>query len=298
NITAGLLQSAHEGTFLGRRWSSLWAPLRVLFAVTLLIPIPGLGGYNVIQGGVAWITRGATLLASELWSEGSQLVLSGEIPLVGTAPKLDTALMGTVYRNQLCLRLANYQFAIAGSPSRVRFVVEDVDGLPVIMSSIDGRRPEICGSYHLPETPAYISRLGPAGTAIEGEFRRLHADMLHELIQAADQIIVRQWPLLIANDGELPPISDDIAAAVAAANSRLSAGNTALFAAISSSVNESDQARMRLMQQMSGVGCHETGSSGDSSCAAGWIAAGNWHILIARLNAEMMGILNASSLAV
>ncbi len=298
NITAGLLQSAHEGTFLGRRWSSLWAPLRVLFAVTLLIPIPGLGGYNVIQGGVAWITRGATLLASELWSEGSQLVLSGEIPLVGTAPKLDTALMGTVYRNQLCLRLANYQFEIAGSSSRVRFVVEDVDGVPVIMSSIDGRRPEICGSYHLPETPAYISRLGPAGAAIEGEFRRLHADMLHELIQAADQIIVRQWPLLIANDGELPPISDDISAAVAAANSRLSTGNSALFAAISSSVNESDQARMRLMQQMSGVGCHETGSSGGSSCAAGWIAAGNWHILIARLNAEMMGILNASSLAV
>ena len=299
NITAGLLQSAHEGEILGRRWSSLWAPLRVLFAVALLIPAPGLGGYNVIQGGVAWITRGATLLASELWSQGSAVILSGEIPLTGAAPRLDSELIGAVYRNQLCLWLANHQFAVAESPLRVRFAVDGGADPPLIMSSVNGSREEICGSYRLPETPAYIGRLGPAAAAVESRFQSMHADILLSLIEAADGIIARQWPVLIANEGELLPVTDALAAAVSSANLRLSEGSQALFAAVSGTVNESDDARRLLIERISDNACSAGSVPGgpDSCGGAGWIGAGNWHMTIARLNAEMMGLLNARPVA-
>ena len=96
NVTAGLLQSAHEGEILGRRWSSLWAPLRVLFAVALLIPLPGLGGYNVVQAGTAWLVKGATAMASEIWGQGARRILAGGVPIAKSASRADGELFKTV----------------------------------------------------------------------------------------------------------------------------------------------------------------------------------------------------------
>lgn len=295
NITAGLLQSAYEGEMLGRRWSSLWAPLRVLFAVALLIPIPNLGGYNVIQGGVAWITRGATLLASELWSQGSSVVLSGEIPLTGISPKIDSELIGVIYRNQLCMWLANYQFEVARSSLRVTFVFDTNVETPIIVSAVNGSREEICGSYRLPKTPDYINRLGTLAAVVESRFRNMHVAILQQLIEDVDSIIARQWPILIANEGSLPPIADLIAVAVNTANSRLSTESEALLTSVSSSVNKSKDARQELLMQLTNTDCHNEGFlSNSTSCGGnGWISAGSWHMMIARLNAEIMGLLNA-----
>ncbi len=300
NLTAGLLQSAHEGAFLGRRWSSLWAPLRVLFAVALLIPAPGLGGYNVIQGGVAWLTKGATLMASELWSKGSEIVLAGEIPLTGASPRLDNELFGAIYRNQLCLWLANHQFALADSPMRVQFSPQKTSPL-TIMSSVDGRRESICGSYRLPATPAYISKLESSmAPAIESQFRAMHADILQNLIAKADAIVAKQWPFLISKQGELPAISEDIWNAFQTANQSLVVGSEALMSSVSAMVNESNQARQRIIEKISHTGCgvHSSSLSHPTACGGtGWIGAGNWHMTMARLNSELMGLLNARSQA-
>lgn len=296
NLTAGLLQSAHEGEFLGRRWSSLWAPLRVLFAVAMLVPVPGLGGYNVIQGGVAWMTKGATLLASELWSESADLILSGEIPLTGAAPRLDNELFGAIYRNQLCLWLANHQLATAGSPLRVRFWPETAASQTII-SSVNGQRISICGAYQLPKTPDYITRLGEGGaTIVESQFRNMHADILQNLIAAADGIVARQWPVLISNQGELPSISGAIAAAIQEANQELSLGSEAITSAVFGIVNESNAARKQLMERIaqSGCGISDSPFSDARDCGGtGWIGAGNWHMTMARLNSELMGLLSA-----
>lgn len=295
NITAGLLQSAHEGQILGRRWSSLWAPLRVLFAVALLIPAPGLGGYNVMQATVAWITRGSTLMASELWSYGSSAILTGEIPITGVTPRLDSELIGAVYRNQLCFWLANYQFEIAESDARVEFVVNPkVDPL-LIISSVNGTRNEICGSYRLPETPAYISRLGIDAPIVERQFRQIHSEILQRLIQDIDNIIALQWPVLIANKGELQSVTEWIESAVNNANSQLLSENTKLLKDVSNSVNQSNDARQELLERIANPTCGNEGLSGDPAVcgSSGWIGAGSWHITIARLNAEIMGLLNA-----
>ena len=299
NITAGLLQSAHEGEMLGRRWSSLWAPLRVVFAVALLIPAPGLGGYNSIQAGVAWIAKGSTMLASELWTHGARVILSGEIPLNGTAARLDGELFAAIYRNQLCLRLANYQLQAAGSPLRVRFEPVRSNRQPLIMSTIDGGREEICGAYLLPETPAYIARLEPAAQAIESEFRDMHTAVLQGLIAAADDILAAQWPVLISQQGALPPIAADIGAAMNSANQRLAAGGQALLASVAGSVNRPGEARDQLESHITGAGCGTTPDAvSEPRCTGeGWIGAGNWHMTIARLNSEMMGLLNAAPTA-
>ncbi len=300
NITVGLLQSAHEGVVLGRRWSSLWAPLRVIFAVALLMPAPNLGGYNAIQAGVAWVVRGSTMLASELWARGAGVILSGDIPLTGTSPRLEGELFSAVYRNQLCVWIANYQFEAAGSPLRVRFEAVSGAERPTIISTIAGEEDGICGSYMLPATPAHINRLGDSAEALQAAFQNLHADVLRFLIFSANDLIAAQWPVLISRQGQLPPITGAIAQTFNEANKRLANGGQALLAAVSRSVNGAGSARSQLEKHITGAGCGTLPTpEGERLCTGeGWIGAGNWYMTIARLNAEMMGLLNAASEAV
>lgn len=121
NVTVGLLQTAHEGQVLGQRWSSLWAPLRVVFAVGLLVPIPTYGGYNVAQAGVAYLVKGATNIASVVWSEAATLVLANDFPITAPVVSFSPELMRTLYDNEVCLRLVQHQVGLANSSATVAY---------------------------------------------------------------------------------------------------------------------------------------------------------------------------------
>lgn len=52
-LIAGTMQTAHDGEVLGKRWSSLWLPLRTALGVAMIIPGPS--GYALIQHAVIWL---------------------------------------------------------------------------------------------------------------------------------------------------------------------------------------------------------------------------------------------------
>ena len=52
-LIAGTMQTAHDGEVLGKRWSSLWLPIRTSLGVAAIMPING--GYAVIQYAVIWL---------------------------------------------------------------------------------------------------------------------------------------------------------------------------------------------------------------------------------------------------
>ena len=294
NAAAGVLQSAHEGELLGRRWSSLWAPIRLLLAVSMLFPIPGLGGYNAIQAGTAWLVRGATAMASEVWSGSARIVLDGGVPIAGPAARPDGALFKSAYRNQLCARIANHQFAAAGSPLRVALAEEDAGGTVEIVSRIGSKRDGVCGSYSIPRPPDYIAKYGDGAAALEQAFRGVHADVLEILLRRADAILDRQWPALVSGSGTLPDITADIAAAMEAAGARLAEGNNEILGIVAGSGNGAGAAREVVEAFISGTGCRGPGGPGSADCAGqGWIGAGNWYMLVARLNSETAGLLQA-----
>ena len=294
NVTAGLLQSAHEGEILGRRWSSLWAPLRVLFAVALLIPLPGLGGYNVVQAGTAWLVKGATAMASEIWGQGARRILAGGVPIAKSASRADGELFKTVYRNQLCARIANQQFEAAGSQLRVRLEEIQSDSSTEIISTIGERRDGVCGSYSIPDPPGFIKNFdSQTSAAAEGAFRSTHSEMLAILVQRADAILDLQWPGLISNSDAMPDITTEVAAAMEAATARLASGNREILR-IAGGANGSNPAREIVETYITGGDCGKT-QAGTAECSGeGWIGAGNWYMLIARLNSETTGLLRAS----
>lgn len=62
----GVLNSAHEGNPLGRMYSTMWVPLRMVVALGLVLPFSG--GYSTMQIGVMWLAGHGIGLANSTWN--------------------------------------------------------------------------------------------------------------------------------------------------------------------------------------------------------------------------------------
>lgn len=65
-MMAGTLATAHEGEVLGKRWSSVWIPLRLSLGASVLMPLPS--GYCVMQVCVMWLAMQGIGLADKIWA--------------------------------------------------------------------------------------------------------------------------------------------------------------------------------------------------------------------------------------
>ena len=48
----GIMNTAHEGQFMGKNWNNLWIPIRTVLGISLLVPTPS--GYSGIQIVMMW----------------------------------------------------------------------------------------------------------------------------------------------------------------------------------------------------------------------------------------------------
>ena len=62
----GLLSTASEGEFLGKKWSGLWVPIRAVLGIVGLFP--SIGGYCAIQIVIMWLVVQGIGLADTLWT--------------------------------------------------------------------------------------------------------------------------------------------------------------------------------------------------------------------------------------
>lgn len=67
-IFAGTLGTAHDGEMLGKKFSSVWIPIRYALGTALVLPVLS-GGYCIMQGIVMWLIMQGVSLANGVWSE-------------------------------------------------------------------------------------------------------------------------------------------------------------------------------------------------------------------------------------
>jgi len=173
NVIVGMMQTAHEGTVLGQRWSSLWAPIRIVFAIGLVIPIPNLGGYNVAQAGVAYLVKGSTMMASTMWAESARIVIGMTSPISASPSTIPAQTFSGLYKMAACTAIVNEQMRLAApsgsAPLHIGLVEEQVDdGRVQMYTAVLGgdasvQQKGICGSYTTPPLPAYIQNIMDAG---------------------------------------------------------------------------------------------------------------------------------------
>ena len=65
--TISIINTAHQGDVMGKKWSSVWIPLRSASGLLLLAPVPG-SGYSLLQVTVMWIILNGVGAADKIWS--------------------------------------------------------------------------------------------------------------------------------------------------------------------------------------------------------------------------------------
>lgn len=66
-VSMGAMQTAHEGVTLGKRYHSIWTPVRAPMAFALLTPIPVLKGFSMLQAVLLVFTYWGIGMADTVW---------------------------------------------------------------------------------------------------------------------------------------------------------------------------------------------------------------------------------------
>jgi len=100
---ASILMTAHEGEALGKKFHTMWIPIRTVMGIAALIPTAT--GYSYLQIGLMWIIIQGVGAADTLWSTTVDYVASGQStipnPPGGVNPLLQSQL-GQLFQGLVC----------------------------------------------------------------------------------------------------------------------------------------------------------------------------------------------------
>lgn len=162
NVVVGVTETAHEGEILGRRHSAMWVPLRTILAVGALIPMPT--GYNAAQHGIAYMVNVSTANASFFWNETVDLIVEQRLPVVGgDYDALDGQFLQGLWRAELCQAVYNLEVSKGGDglDGISRGSWRTVSGVPQMAYSLPNSY-GACGIVSLPGQTTGFQRLAEA----------------------------------------------------------------------------------------------------------------------------------------
>ncbi|MEW5425080.1 DotA/TraY family protein [Amorphus sp. 3PC139-8] len=290
NVLVGVLQSAHEGVILGQRWSTLWGPLRVILAVGMLVPLPGLSGYNVLQATIAIIVKGSTEGASFIWGEATELLLDDATPIIAANGSMPADVTEALWQMSACLALSGYQYGVAGGTPPQPVQQQSENGRYILTTALGDNRTGICGSIRTPRTPAALQREETKDLA--PEFQAIQRDALIAGLQVFASMAGDFVKAALA--GESPPVVP-VRQAHAAMRDVYDERMESLRRKLASDDGQTGRARDMLARYISGGNCGRRSSNPEAvECfGQGWIGAGSWYMTVARLNAEILTVLQA-----
>lgn len=110
-LVAGTMQTAHDGEVLGRKWSSMWLPLRMSLGVSALVPLGS--GYCVAQYLVMWMVLQGVGAANLLWSSFATSVQPmAQMALIQNNSLANDVAANTL-RQSMCVVVINTEIAKA-----------------------------------------------------------------------------------------------------------------------------------------------------------------------------------------
>lgn len=100
-IVAGTMQTAHDGEMLGKRWSSMWVPIRLAVGTAAIIPV---GKFCVAQMFVAWLAIQGIGLADAVWEKFTHSSFATQSLSSAAAPTPNVSRLAFgMLRSQVCL---------------------------------------------------------------------------------------------------------------------------------------------------------------------------------------------------
>lgn len=263
-VVVGAMSTAHEGEAMGRRFHTLWAPVRSAFAIALLMPLAG--GYSLLQAGILYFASLGIGAADAVWGKGLDYIASSQGVIVSPPTSRVDNLANGVLKSLVCEAYLNKQapnYGLSALIAQQQTVTPSstVIGFDGVAGS--GLDTGACGQITVRCSKNDDVTLAPLVRPIcEGQVAATVA-LIDLLRPVANQIVADQTP---------PP--NQIEDAVGQFDSIIKS-------AIATAIGAADGARSaRLAEFVS------------KAQSQGWASAGSWYWTISRLNQSIANAAN------
>lgn len=160
-LIAGTMNTAHDGEVLGKRWSSVWVPIRTTLGLGLVAPLPS--GFCVAQMLVAWAITQGVGLADNIWSTYTQsYVNQSSMTPMTTLPNVQT-LASSILQSQVCMQAYNRVIKDLGESVQMTATGTSNGGRQYGGA---GKSPDACGSVSFNTTAKLSAQIGDAARSI------------------------------------------------------------------------------------------------------------------------------------
>ena len=210
-ISSGVAQTAHEGELMGRRYSTLWTPVRMISGTVGIVPV--FHGWSLAQLIMLWFSMLGVGIANMGWDQGADFLANGGDLVVQTVPSQNIQQVAeAVFDASLCVEANNAGISISNAlrasdplsqPETGQYggqATQDGSGYQWgFLQANGGYGDASCGSVQFPSAGSALSAgsggfLGSAGNFIGGQAvsvenaaRNAAMVAFQNLAQSADQ---------------------------------------------------------------------------------------------------------------
>lgn len=107
SLIIGTIGTAHDGEMMGKKYSSVWIPLRTVLATSLILPVIGGGSYCLMQLIVGWLIVQGVGLADKIWEAYMEPHSVMQTITVGTREDESTKMAWQMFSSSYCVAALN-----------------------------------------------------------------------------------------------------------------------------------------------------------------------------------------------
>lgn len=299
-LLAGTLGTAHDGEMLGKKFSSVWIPIRYALGTALVLPVLN-GGYCIMQQMVMWCILQGVGLANSVWisylsspnltvpvqmtTAHKREVLNfannvalAQICVQANASILNAGGTGGGLIDQISQSVMTYNYSVAYSADGATAYFGDQAGKLTLLTRSQ------CGSANLPQKPAAASVITPASAASGGKLGDISSAFALGDISPVYQAHIDQSKILITQLGTLASTAISSDTPVTAASVKLAADAYVIGVenAASGYANGNNSPFAGIIA---------------ASQTQGWILAGAWFTKLAMINQTLNDAVNSTPTA-
>lgn len=300
SVISMVVQTAHQGVIMGQQHNEVWGPIRLVFALGLLVPLGS--GFNTGQMVVVQFAQWGSGLASNAWQTFVQeLVQEQEMVPSPSVPNVQG-----IVRSVILLETCSFAVKEVNSPSKfdnpidIQVMGATMDGsnrpyyyrydrvakyqYGTRRGQVSNRQNNYCGSVFIPpdNTVADLEKPSSISSArLETAARRAHTQALYQLLTDAKRTDC-------GTDGE-KCVAYALARRAVHTDQDFEAPTSAGLAWLEERyVDNLSQSFEREIS--AAVDDAVNNVSSEAIAERGWVAAGSWFFDVARLNNRMVSV--------
>lgn len=291
-LIAGTMSTAHDGEMLGKKWSSMWLPVRTALGTAMILPAAG--GFCAAQVMVLWFITQGVGLANSLWNQYASNPSDGAVITTSASFQQLDSIAKNAFLSNVCMIKAqdmwNKSYSRESSGTKPVFTmtegVDQTTGTYLFKYGAKGPN-EMTSNIRASETACGVIRLeNPAGAkaasgnqaAAMGGYGGYYNYMPKDISGDISSITETHAAQFRAMDNAMKALATQY---VANNNLDIQSG---VDAAVSSYVSNIDKA----VREKFGNG-KEWDTFKDDVKKDGWIMAGAWNMKLIRVQDALNG---------